>query len=150
MRARKVSGAGVIAVALALVLVQSAIAAPGFIAKGQGSIQIGHGVNLDTGDFNGPGPNDVSLQIINSKRYLVTEGSVLILHMPSMPTFSDCKNAALVNQNYRTSRNVGDWFCLKTDHNRFAYLKIVSNTSGQPLPIRYGTWCKPSDNCVGP
>jgi len=138
------------AVALALVLVQSALGHVGFVSKGSGPIQIGHGINLDTGDFNGPGPNDVSLQVINSKRYLVTDDGVLILRMSSEPTLSDCKHATLVNRDYRTSRNVGEWFCLRTDHNRVAFLKITSDSPGQPLGIRYGTWCKPSDNCVGP
>jgi len=122
-----------------------------FESKGTGNIRQNHGVDLDQGVFNGSGQNDLTLDAVtNFKRFLVTEGIVAMLRMPSMPTFSDCKNAPLAHTRYRTSANVGRWFCVRTDENRLAAIKIVDDIPGAKLPVRYMTWCKPSDNCVGP
>jgi len=153
MRSRKLSVATATAALLTIFAAQTTLAGlpRPIYSAGTGSINQDSGVNLDVGVFNGPGPDDLHLDAVtNSKRFIQTEGPVLILRMPSKPLFSDCKHAALVDRGYRTSRNVGRWFCVRTDHNRFASFKILSDTPGQPLPIRYVTWCKFSDDCVHP
>jgi len=139
------------AATLSIIVAQTALAARPIYSAGGGSIKQDNGAELDEGVFNGPGPNDIRLKAVtNSKRYIVPLGSVFILRMPSKPTYSECKDAALVDQSYRTSNNVGRWFCLRTDQNRVASFKIVSDTPGEKLPINYVTWCKNSDDCVHP
>jgi hypothetical protein len=151
MGSRKFSAAGVMAVAFVLVTAQITLGFHPIASKGSGGIKQSHGVDLDDGTFNGAGPNDIRLNVITpSQRDIVPEAGVTIKRMSSEPTFADCKAAALGTHSFQTSNNVGRWFCLRTDENRLGSFKIVSDTPGQKLPIRYVTWCKPSDSCVGP
>jgi hypothetical protein len=153
MHSRKLSVAAATAALLTIFAAQTTLAALAkpIYSAGTGSIMQTWGADLDDGVFNGPGPDDLHFDAVtNSKRFIETQGGALMLRMPSKPLFSDCKNAALVDGRYRTSFNVGRWFCVRTDHHRYARFKILSDTPGEPLPIRYVTWCKASDDCVHP
>jgi hypothetical protein len=153
MRSKKLSAALAMAALLTMFAAQTTLAGlpKPIYSAGADSINQNSGVDLDEGVFNGQGPDDLHLNAVtNSRRFIETEGSALIRRMPSKPSFSDCKHAALVDQGYRTSRNVGRWFCVQTDQNRYSSFRILGDTPGQPLQIRYVTWCKSSDDCVHP
>ncbi|MEA2675861.1 MAG: hypothetical protein QOJ81_2 [Chloroflexota bacterium] len=147
MRIKRVGAAFVAAAILSLALFQTTFAAQAVWNSGSGSINPTYRADLDTGSFNSFYGNDLFLDAVSStKRYIGSETSS-ILRMGSRPSYSRCASAALGGHRYRTSYNVGRWFCIYTTENRFARFKILSDTNAGPLYITYKTWCKPADGC---
>lgn len=143
---KRLSVALVIAVCLVLALASTTLAAHAVWKSGEGSVHPTYHFDLDAGTFNTG--QDFFLEAVSSKeRYLINDGAVQWVRMASKPTYAQCSAATLGDHQYRTSKNVGRWFCVRTSEDRHARFTIIGDHNGGDVDIRYLTWCKTTDTC---
>jgi len=112
---------------------------------GTGHIKGTFGVDFDSGLFNnGFNGEDMYFHIAASnERYFEPDQPKLILKMgTTRPSYSTCATAALIATHYLVrTKNVGQWFCLKTGGGRFVRFRL---DGFDPYPggvdITYTTW----------
>jgi hypothetical protein len=149
MARRRLMSAFVFGSVLALTIASTAFAAHPAWRTGQGGIQPTWAMDLDNGTFNTLSGGDIYLDVYDeTMRWLSNTSDGQILRMSSRPTYSQCAHATLGSHEYKTSRNVGRWFCVRTDQDRFARVEILKNHIGGNLDIKFLTWCDFGDACV--
>lgn len=137
-----------VAMALASVLVVAvsgvALAAHAVRHHGTGHIKGTWSVNFDGGVFNASSGRDMYFDVVkDNQRYLdPVNGSSIKKIGATRPTYSQCRNAALVTTSYNVaSVALGTWFCFKTPPGRFVRFRL-DHVDPYPggIDLTYTTW----------
>jgi hypothetical protein len=120
---------------------------PGTVVSGTTSLIPTDKINLDTGQINVGGGEDISYETVRvDVLALKTLGNARLgVFGQSTPSLTDCQNAGLTQASLPLEQlNQGLYLCYRTDQGLFGWMRLLAlNNTNYTLTIQINTWALP-------